>query len=165
MIPALQISRPFRQNDRNWSMNLEIVSPTSAADAVSGTPAIASLAVGENSIFWGQIDEGKKLDREDLAGIARMPRHVRRSTIFGASRQHGSRAIDDRPSRKQGRRAGSTKSRVLPSNPAGRMRGRAGAFPGSQVDKRRRRPSSRDNLLDWTYPRPRVNLRGNHALS
>ena len=94
-----------------------------------------------------------------------MPRHVRRSTTFGTSRQHGSRAIDDRPSRKQGGRAGSTKSRVLPSNPAGRMRGRAGPFPGSQVDKRQGRRISRDNLLDWDYPRPRVNLRGNHALS
>ena len=34
-----------------------------------------------------------------------------------------------------------------------------------RLDKRQGRPSSRDNLLDWHYPRPRVNLRGNPALS
>ena len=49
-----------------------------------------------------------------------------------------------------------------PSRP---MPDRAGPFPRSQVDERRARPSSRDNLSDWLYPTPRVNLRGNHALS
>ena len=54
MITPLQVSRAFRQKDRNSSINLAIVSSTSAADAVSGTPAIASLAVSENSTACGE---------------------------------------------------------------------------------------------------------------
>jgi hypothetical protein len=41
---------------------------------------------------------------------------------------------------------------VLPPIPVGRVRARAGPFPRSQIDKRRERPS-RDNLLDWDYPK------------
>src|SRR5271167_314796 len=104
------------------------------------------------------MDEGKQSDREDPVGIARILRYGRRSTIFGASRRPGSRAIDDRRSRKQERRAESVKNRVLPSSPIGRMRDRAGPFPGIQVDNRRERPSSRDNLLASHYPAPRGNL-------
>src|SRR5271169_5951261 len=43
------------------------------------------------------------------------------------------------------------------------MYDRAGPFLGTQVDKPRERPNSRDTLLGWYCPAPRVNRRGNHA--
>ena len=53
MTAALPISRALRQNDRKSPTNLAIVSSTSAAVAVIGTPAIASRAVSENSTDCG----------------------------------------------------------------------------------------------------------------
>ena len=53
MTAALPISRALRQNDRKSPTNLAIASSTSAAVAVTGTPAIASRAVSENSTACG----------------------------------------------------------------------------------------------------------------
>ena len=94
-----------------------------------------------------------------------MPRRVRRSTTFGASRRPGSRAPDDQRSRKRGRRAESVKNLLLPSTPVGGMRDRAGPFPRTQADMRRERPSSRGNLLGCHKSAPRVNFRENRARS
>src|SRR5215469_7056104 len=95
-----------------------------------------------------------------------MLRYVRRSTISGASRRHGSRAIDDRQSRKREPPVESSKSPVLRSSATGLMRDRVVSFPRTQVYESREKRGSRCNLLAWYYyPTQPVNLRGNHPQS
>ena len=92
MTAAPPISRALRQSDRSSATKRPIAPSTSAALAVSATPAIASRAVSENSTAWGEIDARPTPDPEDPAGIARRFHHGPRSAIFAANRRRGSRA-------------------------------------------------------------------------
>ena len=53
MTAAPPISRALRQSDRSSATKRPIAPSTSAAVAVSATPAIASRALSENSTVWG----------------------------------------------------------------------------------------------------------------
>ena len=157
------ISRALRHSERNSAINRPIAASTSAAVAVSGTPAIASRAESENSAACGLNRCSAESDRADPAGIAHRTRYGPRSAIFASSRRPGSRGASGRRSRRRGWRAGLSGSRRLPSHPVARAPDRAARSPGTRADGPLALPSPQGDPSASFGPARRADRRGNRT--
>jgi len=110
-----------------------------------------------------QISEGRRPDREDLVDIDRTHRNGRRSAVVDGGLRPGSRATDDRRSKKLERPGEAVQSRELPSTPIAHMHDQAGSFPEIQDDSPQGKQSFAGDPPVWQYPGRRVTWRGNRA--